>query len=338
MKRLLALLITIIMICTLWGCAETHKSNSENTTVTKTETVATSDEAKTEEVDKKESDVTPLLYKISDENGNCVWLLGTIHIGKDSFYPLPDYVLDAYNGAEALAVECDINAFENDLEAQTAAIMPLLYLDNTKIFDYVSEEVYETGVEVMTELGFYNELMDFYKPIMWYSYIENAMTELAGGDYDLGIDQYFLDNAYDTGKEILEVESVQFQYELLANYSDKLQALLLEDILYAYKEELDIYNEDINELMNMWARGDEEELTEYMNAEPQYETYEERMLYEEYNSALVTDRNIDMADFAEEMLKNGKEVFICVGAAHVIGNDAMVELLTQRGYTVEIVR
>ena len=42
-----------------------------------------------------------------------------------------------------------------------------------------------------------------------------------------------------------------------------------------------------------------------------------------------------MADFTENALKSGEEVFVCVGAAHVIGVDSMIELLTDRGYTVE---
>jgi uncharacterized protein YbaP (TraB family) len=52
---------------------------------------------------------------------------------------------------------------------------------------------------------------------------------------------------------------------------------------------------------------------------------------------MVTQRNISMADFAEEALDSGKEVFICVGAAHVVGPGAMADLLTQRGYTVEVI-
>jgi uncharacterized protein YbaP (TraB family) len=44
-----------------------------------------------------------------------------------------------------------------------------------------------------------------------------------------------------------------------------------------------------------------------------------------------------MADYAEEALKSGKEIFICVGAAHVVGEGAVADLLAQRGYTVELV-
>jgi uncharacterized protein YbaP (TraB family) len=45
-----------------------------------------------------------------------------------------------------------------------------------------------------------------------------------------------------------------------------------------------------------------------------------------------------MTEYAEEALKSGKEIFICVGAAHVVGEGAMAEQLRDLGYTVEIVR
>lgn len=58
-------------------------------------------------------------------------------------------------------------------------------------------------------------------------------------------------------------------------------------------------------------------------------------MYVEYNDAMMVQRNLAMADYAEEALASGKEVFICVGAAHVVGEGAMADLLAQRGYTVE---
>ena len=42
-----------------------------------------------------------------------------------------------------------------------------------------------------------------------------------------------------------------------------------------------------------------------------------------------------LADFAEQALSSGKEIFICVGAAHIVGDGAVADLMSQRGYTVE---
>ena len=41
-----------------------------------------------------------------------------------------------------------------------------------------------------------------------------------------------------------------------------------------------------------------------------------------------------MTDYAEKALQTDKDVFICVGAAHIVGDGAIVDLLCERGYEV----
>jgi len=54
-----------------------------------------------------------------------------------------------------------------------------------------------------------------------------VITKKAGlNSYD-GIDIHFLKKARDDNKEILEVESVTFQYELLTGFSDELYDLII---------------------------------------------------------------------------------------------------------------
>ncbi|MBQ7160413.1 MAG: TraB/GumN family protein, partial [Clostridia bacterium] len=47
------------------------------------------------------------------------------------------------------------------------------------------------------------------------------------------------------------------------------------------------------------------------------------------------DRNIGMADKAEEYLAAGQKTFFAVGTGHMVGEGGIADLLTQRGYTVE---
>ena len=350
MKRTLAILLALVMVISLSACID-RKNNISNTTtttenltepvsVTATEINSTNTPDTpiiTDYFDENTDEVKPLLYKVSDDKGNYLWILGTIHVAKDYFYPLPDYIEDAYEAADSLAVECDVKAFETDLDAQQEAMMPLMYLDGSTIKDYISEETYEKAKEVLKDYGQYASYIDYFKPVMWYSLIDSAMIEDTGAQYDLGIDNHFLNDAYDTGKKILEVESVQFQYEMLANFSAELQITLLEDVLY-YCDNFDLYKSDAETMMDLWCLGDEKLFGEYLNTDEVFESKEEEELYEEYNKAMVTDRNIGMADFAEEQLAAGEKVFICVGAAHVVGEGAMADLLAERGYNVEIVR
>ena len=45
-----------------------------------------------------------------------------------------------------------------------------------------------------------------------------------------------------------------------------------------------------------------------------------------------------MTDYAVDALASGEEIFICVGAAHVVGDGAIADNLRELGYTVEVVR
>ena len=265
------------------------------------------------------------------------WLFGSIHVGEEYFYPLPAYVLNAYASADALAVEFDIVSFESDINAQIVALQTMVYADGTTIEDHISEELYNDAKAALKDLGMYSSALDYYCPAMWSSFIDSAMIEKMGVDTSLGIDLYFLNRAHEEGKTILDVESAAFQYGMLAGYSEELQAMLLESSV-ASVELMEESKADMMQLVDAWATGNEAEFDALINAAPEFESPEEEVLYNEYQNAMVTQRNLSMADFAEDALKSGEEVFIVVGAAHIVGAGAMAELLAERGYTVEIVR
>ena len=184
----------------------------------------------------------------------------------------------------------------------------------------------------------YNSLMDLYMPVMWSMIIDNILYEEMGVRTDLGIDNHMLELAYEDGKTVLDVESAEFQYSMFASFSDELQEYMLKDSVEAYNSYVSGDNEvedELNELLDLWASGDEDGLAASLYEEYEFESDDEKLLCEEYNKAVITDRNIAMADFAEDAIASGQEVFICVGAAHVVGEGAMADLLAERGYNVE---
>ena len=344
MKRFFSIIITLFIVFSFAACGNNSNSFvklpsiSVQSSTAEPETAPATQSPTEAPVDvPANSSVTPLLYKVTDDKNNTVWLFGSIHVGMDYFYPLPDYIMDAYNNADALAVEADMVAFANDISAQTDAILKLMYNDGTSIRDHLSDETYERAAEVLTELNTYYSVLDMYMPYMWSSVIDNELTYQAGYDSELGIDMFFLNDSYDTGKKILEVESAEFQYNMMANFSEELQAILLEDTLLSY-DNPELYFEDLDKLVEVWTTGNEEKIAEYLSSEGEFENEEDKKLYEEYNKAMLTDRNVSMTDFAEDSLKSGEEVFICVGAAHVVGKGGIADLLAERGYKVETVK
>ena len=326
MKKLLSLLLVLVMCLSFVACGTNNETATADTATT---------EATTAPVSKGS---TPLLYKATSDNGGEVWLFGSIHVGNDDMYPLPDYVNNAYNEADSLAVEVDVIDMEENAMDYVADYQKVMYLDGTTIKDHISEDLYNDAVKILEDNDYYTSMLDFYYPSMWSSFIEVFEYENSGYDSKKGIDMHLLNLAKENKKNIVEIESASSQITLLGEFSEELQILQLEEVVAGYNtEESKTYLKD---LVSAWTSGNEESITAIICEDSSSEDYteEEMKLLEEYNQKMLVDRNILMADFAEKALKDGDSVFICVGTAHIVGEGAMVDLLRDRGYTVEIVK
>jgi len=279
--------------------------------------------------------VTPLLYEVTDDDGNVIWLFGSIHFGEEWFYPLPDYVYDAYDSADALAVEFDILAYSEDIVAQINSATKLLYDDGTTVDDHLSPETYQRAVQILTDAGQYVPGMEVYKLCVWWSALDTLLYETLGADAEMGIDMHMLNKAHEENKPVIDIESPDFQMELLSSFSDELNVLLLEQALAMFDDPQ--AKSSYIALLLAWASGEEKMLVQLLQSEADaLETDEERALYAEYEKALMTDRNNSMSDFAENALKDGEKLFICVGAAHVVGETGIAAQLAERGYSVTV--
>jgi len=61
-------------------------------------------------------------------------------------------------------------------------------------------------------------------------------------------------------------------------------------------------------------------------------------LVAEWRYVMLTSRDRQMANRASEYMAEGKKVFFTVGAAHLIGEDNVIDLLVQRGYEAVRIR
>jgi uncharacterized protein YbaP (TraB family) len=57
-------------------------------------------------------------------------------------------------------------------------------------------------------------------------------------------------------------------------------------------------------------------------------------LAQEFHRKLMSDRNIAMAEKIETILKGSDAHFIAVGAAHLLGQDNVLQILSEKGYRV----
>ena len=290
-----------------------------------------------------EEKATPVFYKVTGAEGQQMWLLGTIHVGDERTAFLPQEIYDAFDSADALAVEFESESYTaqlmEDEEAMQRYLEAFLYTDGTSTEEHINdEELFEQLQKFLQASGTYDATMLVTKPI----FLEQTISSfyMSNGyrlSSDYGVDNQLQSRAYEQDKEILSVESGEFQMDLLGSFSDELQVYMLRDAL-EYGQFA--YNYHTEQLYELWCSGDEAALIEYLTEDAEEDpdlTEEEKALIAEYEQAIETGRNVDMLSVAEEYLGSGKTVFYAVGLAHLLAEDGLVNTLRDAGYTVELV-
>ena len=300
-------------------------------------------EAITEEPspDKENEGATPLLYHVTGENGQEMWLFGTIHVGDDRTGSLPQELYDAFAACDALAIECDTEAFDKQLDedeelsAQVSACY--FYSDGSLAKDHIQdEELYDDAILMLKASGNFHGNVPYLKAYILGSSLDSFYLRLGYHlTSDKGAESRLTKMAKEQNKPIWEVESNLFQIQMLTGYSDPLQEELLKENVYTNPES---YLESVEELYALWCAGDEAALIEQMKDDTSDLTEEELALNEEYNKAMMTDRNDGMLEVAKQYLESGDVVFYAVGLAHLLDEtNGLVFTLRDAGYTVTLI-
>lgn len=283
------------------------------------------------EIVKEDNEITPLFYKISDKNNTTIYLLGSIHAADDTIYPLNDTIMNSFNDSDYLAVEVDTLSLQNNFDLSLKLAEKMMYNDSTTIKNHIGDELYNKMVNFLKEKKSYSSLYDNYKPVFFESLFENLIINDAMLKSESGIDMYFLSLASENNKKILEVESAEFQYNLLLNTPLELDKIMIEE----YIDNYDLNVSQMKDLYELWKKGDKEQLENILiNSESQNATEEEKKLMENYNQSLIIDRNYGMANVLENYFEKKQNVFCVVGLGHVIGDEGIINLLQKRGYDV----
>ncbi|MBO5867992.1 MAG: TraB/GumN family protein, partial [Oscillospiraceae bacterium] len=294
-----------------------------------------------------ESTPTPLFYHVTGANGQEMWLFGTIHVGDEKTGHLPEEIRKAFEGSDALALECDSEAFDEqmeedeDLAAQVSNLY--FYADGTTRESLLEAEEYEQALKLMKAVGGYTINMPYAKPGVWSDTIELFYLRQGYNLHrDYGVEERLCDWAEELGTKIIEVESSLFQIQMTTGFSQDLQLELLRGTLEGTAQE---YWEGVDALYDKWCAGDEAALreeisttvdTSEMTDEEKAEYEATKHLLDEYNNAMGPDRNEGMLKKAIEYLESGDVIFYAVGLAHLLDEtNGLVDTLQDAGYTVE---
>lgn len=256
-----------------------------------------------------------------DGRHNRVYLLGSIHLLRERDHPLPGVLYEAYDDAEVLFMELDFD--DVDPVADQALIRELGMLANgRRLADILGPALFAKASRLAEEAAVPLGLLEYAEP--WFAAVNVEMMLLmrAGFSQDQGIEAHFAARAAIDQKEIFGFETTAEQLGFLDSLSIEAQKDMF---IQSLVEGISI-GEVMDSLVEAWHRGDTQFLEENLLADMQE--------MPELNQVIVVDRNIAWTNRIEDMLDDGDDYLVIVGALHLVGNSGVPALLQQRGYAV----
>jgi hypothetical protein len=264
-----------------------------------------------------------LMWKVSS-GSKSAYLLGSVHLGDKSFYPLPGVIENAFAASSLLIVEVDMRKI-NPMEAQQLMAASGTYPLGDDLSKHIAPETETKLNAFLSSYGMPPALFGRYRP--WMAGLTVSMLPMikAGLNPNQGIDMYFLNKAGD--KPVEQLEDAAWQIKLLSSVPDRdSDKFLLSSLRQAEHSE-----ETWTKLAKFWSEGAADKIDELTNAEEANDSADEKAL----SRRLREDRNPPMTERLEKCLHSPDSCFMIVGAAHAVGREGIVKELQARGYRVE---
>ncbi|WP_045370456.1 TraB/GumN family protein [Vibrio campbellii] len=241
-------------------------------------------------------------------------IIGSVHVGDKTMYPLPKAVTQFLKNSDGLIIEADVRNTEGVTYPKTSLLAK----------DVLDRTQRKHLAEIANDLGLQEAQLLNAPPWSAALTIQLMLVNKLGYASDQGVDMHLINLADKQQVPVLSLESVQFQLDLIAGQKDGGKEFLLSSI-----EEYDGGDKLVQCLIDSWKSGDGSTLEEASMSEQSSD---------EFNQAFLYDRNRDWAeklDSGSVLPKKSGQYTIVVGSLHLVGKDNLIDLLEERGFTVE---
>ena len=268
-----------------------------------------------------------LVWKIS---GNGIqkpsYILGTHHGCPFNYCDSIPGLMNAFDKVDNIIGEINMIEFSemSPERMQKMQAMMMMPADTSLLSLFNEEETAKVNVWLKNEMGASLEMLSVMKPMTIMVTVQNKilkemMPEIATMTT---IDKYMQTLGQRKGKTIGELETADYQMELL--YGNSLE-------------------EQADALLEMIDHGDSKGLLQQLtnayksqNLDTLWKVFQEQMTGYEYD-AIVKVRNLNWEKQMRELLPKQSTLFV-VGAGHLPGESGMINLLREAGYKVKPVK
>ena len=253
---------------------------------------------------------------------NTVYLGGTVHLLRPTDYPLPVEYEQAYQASSEIYFETDLSSM-NDISVQVRMLQQLSYNDGRTLKTVLNVEAYAALSDYAEKVGLPLMMLEKFKPGMVISTLQVFEFQKMGFTPQ-GVDNYFNTRAIGDAKRLGQLETIEQQIGFLAAMGEGNESKF---ILLSLRD-LEEMEEIMIDMIGAWRSGNNDKLEELFVADMRAEAPE---LYE----SLLLQRNLNWLPQIESMLRDADTEFVLVGAAHLVGNQGLLELLSQKGFQIK---
>lgn len=293
------------------------------------------------------------LWKVEGENAE-LYLNGTIHIVPKNFFPLKDEIMDSFNKCKNLIVEVtdlDINVNTIKITDDIINNKDYIYEDGDSLYNHFPKE----QIIRLRKYFVNNDLCSpaiekkFYKlkPFVINSLLFNMLFKKANLDQEnIGLDFFFIRKAKEMNKNIMGLETKEFQEDLLNK--------VLNNTPMDKTNKTDITNETYNnskipnsEIFNIFDKGMYFKLKKFeavswflkncakfvvKKYSMESNIKKEKIKTGAQKDILFDNREKEMFKKIENLLQNNDSYFVAVGAAHLLEDGSIIDRLDKKGY------
>lgn len=265
--------------------------------------------------------VRPALWRV-EKGESRIYLLGSFHLLPTNYRWYDGIIRRSFEGSDGLVLETDINP-KGMAEIQGMIAKNAFFGPQDSLKNHLDDSHYRKLLEKSAALLKANEMsVNRMKP--WVMALQLSVAAIVGSGMDpnSGVDKYLQTLAKRAGKPVSGLETPRDQMMALIDHPLSVQVAMLNDTL----DKLDDFKSYINSYLAAWASGNPDRMVKTMVDD----MAENPAMYQ----ALLVSRNKNWLPGIEQRLKGRKTTFIVVGAAHLVGPDGIIKMLTDKGYKV----
>jgi len=278
-----------------------------------------------------------LLWKIEKQGLEPSWLFGTMHVTDKRITTLAEPVEQAFSAARHTAFEIDMVGGGRQAARDEMDIVLNHVILRGSLRRYLKRADLETVAYAAQAHNVHPNIIFRVKPLFIIFQLGNptcASRKTGEGYSEDVLDLGLAKRAKREGKTVVGLETLQEHYGFLDNdmkMRDQLRLLVL------IAQESEVVGDDSETYIAAYQRRNlsplivSDKMSEFI---PESWSAEDRELYRRYGTELLlTKRNHLMTSRAVPIIEQGA-AFVAIGAAHLSGDEGMVELLRAEGYTL----